>query len=208
MILSKNDLLYYLECDRVALRCHTKKPRFMSDELWRFEILLRKREYLLNCPPEKKWYNFISLFIHRIHSIILHIRYKRMQFKLGFSIPLNVFGPGLSIAHYGTIVVAEGAKVGANCRIHEGVTIGATNGTADAAVIGDNVFIGSGAKIIGKVCISDNVSIAANAVVVKDVISENGCTVGGVPAKVISSSSSELNLIKATDIVDKESIYL
>ena len=121
--------------------------------------------------------------------------------KLGFSIPLNVFGPGLSIAHYGTIVVAEKAKIGANCGIHEGVTIGATNGSSDAAQIGDNVFIGSGAKIIGGVKISNNVAIAANAVVVRDVICDNGCTVGGVPAKMISTNSSESNLIKATEII-------
>lgn len=203
MIRSKKDLQYYLECDRIALRARTRKPRVFTDELWRFEILLRKREFLLNCPPQKAWWNIIAIAFHKVQSMILHFRYKRMQLKLGFSIPLNVFGPGLSIAHYGTIVVSEGAKIGANCRIHEGVTIGATNGSSDAAIIGDNVFIGTGAKIIGRVFISDNVSIAANAVVVKDVICDNGCTVGGVPAKVISNSSSELNLIKATELVEK-----
>lgn len=113
---------------------------------------------------------------------------------LGFSIPINVFGPGLAIVHYGTIVVAQGAKIGSNCRIHEGVTIGATNGSSKAATIGDNVFIGSGAKIIGEVTISSNVAIAANSVVVKDVICENGCTVGGVPAKIISNNDSSSNI--------------
>ena len=206
MIQSKKDLLYYLECDRVALRVTTRKPRFMTDELWRFQILLRKREYLFNCPPTNK-YNIFEKITHIIYSSILHIRYKRMQFKLGFSIPLNVFGPGLSIAHYGTIVIANGTKIGANCRIHEGVTIGATNGSSKAAIIGDNVFIATGAKIIGGVRISNNVQIAANAVVVKDVISDTGCTVGGIPAKIISNNSSELNLIKATELVDKK-LYL
>lgn len=202
MIKTKNDLKYFLECDRDALFAKTKKPRFCSDEIWHFEILLRKREYLCNLRPSKF---FVVNFLRKLYAIILHFRYKRMQFKLGFSIPLNVFGPGLSIAHYGTIVVAEGAKIGANCRIHEGVTIGATNGTADAAQIGDNVFIGSGAKIIGGVVISSNVAIAANAVVVKDVISENGCTVGGVPARLISNNSSSKNLILATEIVKHNS---
>ena len=206
MIQSKNDLLYYLECDRVALRVKTKKPRFMTDELWRFQILLRKREYLSNCPPSNNRWNFISRYLHKLYSTILHFRYKQMQLKLGFSIPLNVFGPGLSIAHYGTIVVAEGTSVGANCRIHEGVTIGATNGTSDSACIGNNVFIGTGAKIIGSVRISDNVQVAANAVVVNDIISDKGCTVGGVPAKIISYKTSEQNLIKATELVDMKSL--
>lgn len=126
--------------------------------------------------------------------LIERFRFHRLSIKLGFSIPINVFGPGLAIVHYGTIVVANGAKIGANCRIHEGVTIGATNGSSKAAIIGDNVFIGSGAKIIGEVRISSNVAIAANAVVVRDVICENGCTVGGVPAKIISNNNSSANI--------------
>lgn len=201
MIRTKDDLKYYLECDRVALRAKTKKPRLFSDEIWKFEILLRKREYLSNAEPSR--FLLINL-IRRLYSLVLHFKYKRIQFKLGFTIPLNVFGPGLSIAHYGTIVVAEGARIGANCRIHEGVTIGATNGTSDAAQIGENVFIGSGAKIIGGVKISDNVVIAANAVVVNDIITHNGCTVGGVPAHVISENSSSANLVRATEIVKKK----
>ena len=192
MIKSKQDLKYYLECDKLALRETRRKPRLLSDEIWKFEILLRKREYYTNVSGGL-WHKLIRLF--------LRFKYKRLSMKLGFSIPLNVFGPGLSIAHYGTIVVAEKAKIGANCRIHEGVTIGATNGSSDAAQIGDNVFIGSGAKIIGGVKISNNVAIAANAVVVRDVICDSGCTVGGVPAKMISTNSSESNLIKATEII-------
>lgn len=72
----------------------------------------------------------------------------------GFTVPRGVFGPGLSIAHPGSVTVNHTARVGQNCRIHEGVCIGATSGGAQAAVIGDNVFIGSGAKIIGPVTIA------------------------------------------------------
>lgn len=187
-----------MECDRIALRAKAKKPGFFSDEIWRFEILLRKREYLNNLPKSR--FFIINLF-RKIKATLLHLKYKHMQFKLGFSIPLNVFGPGLSIAHYGTIVVGVGAVIGANCRIHEGVTIGATNGSSDVAHIGDNVFIGSGAKIIGGVKISSNVAIAANAVVVNDIIAEKGCTVGGVPARIISNNTSHQNLVMATEMV-------
>ena len=113
--------------------------------------------------------------------------------KLGFSIPINVFGPGLSIAHYGTIVVSPAATVGKNCRIHEGVNIGATNGSSLAPRIGNNVFIGTGAKIIGDISIADDVAIGANAVVVRS-ITEKGVTYGGIPAKKISSNNSHANL--------------
>ena len=128
----------------------------------------------------------------RIKRLYHNSRHHSLGVKLGLSIPLNVFGPGLCIVHPGTIVVASGATIGRNCRIHEGVTIGATNGQSKAATIGDNVFIASGAKIIGDIKICDDVAIGANAVVVKSVLEP--CTVGGIPAKVISKNTSILNL--------------
>jgi serine O-acetyltransferase len=188
--------LYYLKCDKVALGINRKFPKPFRDEIWRFEIALRKAEY---------YHNTSSSFTI-IRRFLCNSKFHRLSVKLGFSIPLNVFGPGLAIVHRGTIVVAGGARIGANCRIHEMVTIGATNRQKEAATIGNNVFIASGAKIIGAVTISDNVAIAANAVVVKDIICDQGCTVGGVPARIISPNSSRLNLIPATDIVDK-SLY-
>lgn len=118
---------------------------------------------------------------------------------MGFTIPINVIGPGLSIAHIGTIIIANNAKIGANCRIHEGVTIGATNGSNESALIGNNVFIGSGVKIIGKVIIEDDVAIGANAVVTKNIL-EKATTWGGIPARKISNNSSSSNIIKGTEL--------
>lgn len=184
MITSKQELKYYLECDKKALGINYKRPRMFTDKIWRYQRSLRWLEYYTNVGGRK---NFIM-------KVIEKLRFHNLSMKLGFSIPINTFGPGLAIVHYGTIVVAKGATIGANCRIHEGVTIGATNGSSRAATIGDNVFIGSGAKIIGDVTISSNVAVAANAVVVNDIICENGCTVGGVPAKIISSNNSSQNI--------------
>lgn len=96
----------------------------------------------------------------------------------GFSIPVNAFGPGLSIAHYGPIVVNNTARIGKNCRIHEGVTIGATGRNGQAAIIGNNCFLATGAKIIGDVQLGNDIAVGANAVVVKSFL-ENGITVGG-----------------------------
>lgn len=181
MIETKDDLKNYMRLDKKALGIKRKYPRFFTDEVWKFERSLRRLEFFTN----KKYV---------IPRIIEKIWFHGLSVKLGFSIPINVFGPGLAIVHYGTIVVSEGAKVGKNCRIHEGVTIGATNGSSKAATIGDNVFIGTGAKIIGDVTISSNVAIAANAVVVSSIICEKGMTVGGVPAKKISDNDSSKNI--------------
>ncbi len=188
MITSKQEYYKYLEMDKIALgKSEAKRPKIIGDEIWKFQILLRKCEHSKNCK---------SGLLNKIYFYYLKLLFKRSSIKLGFTIPLNVFGPGLSIAHYGTIVVNENAKIGKNCRIHEGVTIGATGGNPKAAQIGDNVFIGSGAKIIGDITIGNNISIGANSVVVKD-CTENSVTLAGIPAKKISNTGSDkLLLIK------------
>lgn len=187
MIKDKKDLKYYLAQDKKQLNIPDKRrfPRPFVDSIWRYEILLRKCEYYNNI--KKTLYSVLMRKLYIFRMIILGQ-------KLGFTIGINVFGPGLSIAHYGCIVVSGGAKVGCNCRLHEGVTIGANNGEREAAIIGDNCFIGSGAKIIGKVKIGNNVAIGAGAVVVKTCEVDN-VTLAGVPAKIISHNGSYSNMI-------------
>lgn len=185
LIKNKKDLKYYMEQDKIALyKNNIKRPSFFGDEIWKFEILLRKIEYYTNCKDK---------FINKFMRLIYKYKFHKKSIKLGFYIPINTFREGLSIAHYGTIVVNPSARIGKNCRIHEMVNIGATNGSSQAAKIGDNCFIGTGAKIIGDISIADNVAIGANAVVVKS-ISENDSTWGGIPAKKISNNNSKCNL--------------
>lgn len=186
MIRTKADYKYYLERDAVALSRKRKRPKLFGDEIWKFQRALRKREYYSTFKGAKKYLFILPIVLNRI-------TFKRLSMKLGFSIPAGAFAEGLSIAHYGTIVVSPQASVGKNCRIHEGVNIGATNGSSLAPRIGDNVFIASGAKIIGDVTVADDVCIGANAVVVKS-ITESGTTWGGVPAKKISDNDSHSNL--------------
>lgn len=89
-------------------------------------------------------------------------------------------GGGLIVQHgYGVIIAPR--KIGKNCWVNQGVTIGYTNDD-DCPTVGDNVTVYSGAKILGNVHVGNNVVVGANAVVVKDV--EDNCVVGGVPAKV------------------------
>ena len=83
--------------------------------------------------------------------------------KLGFTISANIFGPGLSIAHWGTIVVNPDCRVGSRCRIHPGVCLGWYNG--QVPVLGDDCYLGPGAKIYGGVILGDSTKVGANAVV-------------------------------------------
>lgn len=90
-------------------------------------------------------------------------------------------GGGLIVQHgYGTIIAPR--KIGKNCWVNQGVTIGYTNDD-DCPTLGDDVTVYAGAKILGNVHVGNHVIVAANAVVVKDV--EDNCVVGGVPAKII-----------------------
>ena len=138
MIDSKKAYKYFLECDKKALGITKKRPSIIGDEIWKFEILLRKTEYYKNSINKNSINkNIIYILLYYIPML----RFHHLRVKLGFSIPLNVFGPGLSIAHRGCIVVNGNAKVGKNCRIQECTTIGATNGESFAPVLGDNIFL-------------------------------------------------------------------
>jgi serine O-acetyltransferase len=91
------------------------------------------------------------------------------------------FGPGFVLIHSNGVVINTGVRGGQNIFIEHQVTIGAEK--QRAPVLGDNIFIGAGAKILGGVRIGSHVKVGANAVVTKDV--PDGATVVGVPARVI-----------------------
>jgi serine O-acetyltransferase len=140
---------------------------------WQFQKKLRRLEYYKNCKK--------GIF-NKIVYAFLKIQFQKESIKLGFSIPENVFGPGLAIVHYGTIVVNSKAKIGKNCRIQACTNIGASSGKPEAPTIGDNVYIGPGAKIYGNIIIGNNIAIAANSSVNKS-FEENNIMIAGSPAK-------------------------
>lgn len=132
------------------------------------------------------WYSksgWLAKCIRKLQSGKLQI----LSVLTGISIPPFVFGPGLSVAHYGSVVVNSGARVGAFCRIHSATNIG-TDGTS-APTIGNFVYIAPGAVIYGGIHIGDSAIVGANSVVGRDVPGD--CTVAGAPARVISQRGSD-----------------
>jgi serine O-acetyltransferase len=96
----------------------------------------------------------------------------------------TVIKPGCMLGHNGIgIVIHPKVKIGKNVLICQQVTIGGTGYELSVPVIGDDVYIGAGAKILGPIEIGSNCVIGANAVVVKSVPS--GCVVAGVPARIL-----------------------
>jgi serine O-acetyltransferase len=125
------------------------------------------------------WLRFLARFVH-------YVLLKFSEVFFGICIPPKiVIGRRLVIEHFGGIVLHGLTKIGDDCIIRQGVTIGNRylDRPAEAPRIGNRVDIGAGAKILGPVTIGDDVSIGANAVVLVDVPS--GCTAVGIPARVI-----------------------
>ncbi len=180
MIATREAYLAYLEADRLSLGCARSAANYLFHDIWRYQRLLRRLEYQKNCKKGR---------VARLVELYLRLRFKRLGTRLGFSIAPNTFGPGLALVHQGTVVVNRHARIGANCRVHVDVNIGASGGTNDAPHLGHNVYIAPGAKIFGGIYIADGVAIGANAVVNRS-FDESDITIGGVPAKKISDKGA------------------
>jgi serine O-acetyltransferase len=182
-----------LEADRLSRGEQRRRPRVFGDDIWKYQIILRKYEFWLTQPTN---------IFNRIMKRYYHYRYYTQSIRLNFEIPTFVFGAGLSIAHRGPIIINPSSTIGENCRIHSGVNIGTAAGTQSAVpVIGDNFYIGPGAKLFGPIYVAEGVAIAAQAVVHRSCLIQN-VTLGGVPANIISKKGAVEYLIKGTAIYD------
>lgn len=145
-----------------------------------FNFWFRTCQYLKSNPV----LNFPLYYLARL--ILNHYIY-----KFGILItPGTQIGTGLFIAHFGGIVVNPESKVGNNCTLSQGVTLGVAKRGKNMGVpvVGNNVYIGPGAKIVGGVKIGDNVAIGANCVVTHDI--PDNAVVVGIPGRVISLDGS------------------
>jgi serine O-acetyltransferase len=117
-------------------------------------------------------------------KILYKLAAKGVEVATGISIPASArIGPGLYIGHFGCIILHSDVVMGEGCNIGQGVTIGTRGqGNPEVPVIGDRVYIGAGAKVLGGVRVGDGASIGANAVVVRDVPA--GAVATGVPAQI------------------------
>jgi serine O-acetyltransferase len=168
-------------------------PRYLLwGESYRYNFWMRTCAYTKGNP----WLKYTAWPIARL--MLGHLTY-----KLGISIPAGTaIGSGFYIGHFGGIVVSQKARIGRNCNISQGVTIGRANRGRNKGypVLGDNIYIGPGAVIAGSVRIGDNVAIGANCVVTMD-IPDNSVVVG-VPGRIISQEGSQ-GYVNRTDYDDR-----
>ena len=177
MIHNRNELYNYLAADlaRFNSRKPTLKDWILHNEVWYIYHYIRHLRYV-------EYYKNKNRLLFLWHFF----RYKRLGFKLKFTIYPGTVGPGFRIYHAGGFVhVGLNVKIGKNCTILPGVVFGNKTEKEDNApvLVGDNCYFGLDAKIFGAVTIGNNVTVGANAVVTKDI--PDNAVVGGVPAKII-----------------------
>jgi serine O-acetyltransferase len=129
--------------------------------------------------------------LSRLSNLSGFLGLKFSQLLYGISIPHTTqIGKGLFLSHNGPIIINPKSIIGNNCNIGPMVVIGTgkKNGFWGVPKIGDQVWIGPGAKIFGDITIGNNVAIGANAVVNSDI--PDNAVVGGIPAKIINYNGS------------------
>ena len=178
--MSKNPLkqLSYLRADIRRWQYASIKEAFyiiFEPGLWAVIIYRFGRFlFLIDIPVVKIFIRFIAYLMMKVSEILFGV-----SIKAGTDI-----GPGLFIGHTGAVIVHPNAQIGENLSIGTGVIIGERGlGKGGYPIIGNDVYVGVGAKILGNIKIGNKVKIGANAVVVKDI--PDGSTAVGVPARII-----------------------
>lgn len=189
MIQGKSDLKYYLDEDRKAqfkpvlsgLKARIANFLF-PDYNYEYVRCLRYLEYYQNLQG--------GGVFGKLKRLYYSWKLSSLRARTGIECSPNVAGPGLWFSH-GKVVISAAAKLGEHCKILSDVTIGGQGryDVAGAPTLGNRVWVGSGAKIIGPITIADDVVIGANAVVCKD-ITEPNTTWVGAPAKKVSDTGS------------------
>lgn len=149
-----------------------------------------------------RYYRIAHWFYNRKHYFIARFLSQRARKITGIEIhPGAQIGEGVFIDHGMGVVVGETTVIGDNCTIYQGVTLGGTGKDKGKRhpTIGNNVVIGSGAKVLGPFRVGDNSKIAANAVVLSEV--PDNCTVVGVPGRIVKKNNIRVNQIADLDQV-------
>ncbi len=174
-----------------------------SSDLRKYKQYSGKNSLTLLLTQQGLWAICIYRINHSIYSCKLPkilklfllffcvISQKNIEIITGISLPYSAkIGHSFYIGHFGNIILNSKTVIGNNCNISQGVTVGVSgkNEKRGVPIIGNNVYIGANATVVGKIFVGDNAVIGANSLVVEDV--PESTTVVGVPAKLVSKNDS------------------
>lgn len=183
MIQSKNDLKEFLKYEKKLYIEDSWKVRVKhiilknyNNYIWNYVYYLRKSEY---------FYNVKKGIIKAIGYTYYKQKKEKLGLKLGIQMHINNFDMGLKISHPFGIIINKNAKIGKNCTLRGSNCIGNDGvNNENFPILGDNVSLGYGAMVCGKVRLGNNVFIGANSLVNKSFDGDNIVLVGS-PAKQI-----------------------
>lgn len=140
------------------------------------------------------WYRVAHWFYQHHCFFIARLLSQTTKFFTGIEIhPGATIGKGLMIDHGSGVVIGETTIIGDDCTLYQGVTLGGTGKDVGKRhpTLGNNVMIGSGAKVLGPLKIGDNSKVASNAVVLKSIPAN--CTAVGVPARIVRQDGKKVH---------------
>ncbi|WAW14990.1 serine O-acetyltransferase EpsC [Peptostreptococcus equinus] len=196
--------------------------------------MIKNIDFILENDPAAgggkiKFFNRLKVFIiyPSVHALIGHsvshalsnmglkflarLNSQIMRFFTGIEIhPGAKIGHSIMIDHGMGVVIGETAEVGNRVILYQGVTLGGTGNHTGKRhpTIGDGVFIGSGAKVLGPVTLGNNVKVGANSVVLRDIPANS--TVVGIPGKIVKTKNEKINskVIELDSVVGSEMYYI
>ena len=162
------------------LQRYPPRPFLKEQAIWAVAVYRFGRRNDRRQPGLLRWLGERSYWLaHRI-----------VETLTGISLPKSAdIGPGLRIYHFGNIFVHAQAKIGADCTLRQGVTIGSRHAGGGVPVLEDGVDLGPYAQVLGGVTIGRGAKIGAMSVVLVDVPA--GATAVGVPARVVQPRPHE-----------------
>lgn len=172
-IASRADYRHYLQRDAAAHGLSRVRRRdLLVRPTLSFQRRLRRAEWATAC-----WTGPLG----RAAAAALRLQVLRHGTRLGLTVPLGVTGPGLCLAHVGTVVISRKARLGDDVRVHVDVNLGESRGAAPT--VGDGCYLGPGAKLVGGITLGDRCVVGAGAVVTRSF--EAGAVLAGVPARAL-----------------------
>lgn len=164
------------DLSRYKSKGHHGKDLWLNPVIWAIAFY-RLRNWVNETHPP------VMIRIPVVIFCFLPNRFCEAFFAMGIS-PGASIGEGLYIGHIGGVIISQQAVIGKNCDISHRVTIGASAmGREGSPELGDNVYVGTGATLVGKIRIGNGARIAANTLVLDDV--PEGATVMGVPGRIL-----------------------
>lgn len=170
--------------ERDLVRYGMKRPFLKEQSIW--AVWLYRCGRRIDLQP--------AGVLKKFQTTLYWLAFRVVETTTGVSLPKSAdIGPGLRIWHFGSIFIHPETKIGANCTLRQGVTIGNRHVDGPVPVLGDDVEIGAYAQILGGVKVGNNCRIGAMSVVLTDM--PDGSTAVGAPARLVLESRIEHNAV-------------